>query len=329
MIGKTANDTCFATKGMAKIFNTDGVEREFLDPTEVRSALDFNIIKKPTFDEEGRNIPGLYHLVREDNNLIIPSTGVGARYTPMNHYEVYDYVVNEIMPKVPSLTLEAVGTLHGCGTGLISAKMGDDFHIDGDDSPNEQRLMFVNPCNGAGSITIGFTNVRLFCQNQIPAATRQMKQDGFSVRHTKNASFYIGTALEVIAASIKSAQEIRSKSVTLSKISVNESFINRVMNRIYPFKADAEAGTRGYTRTENRRAEVMEQFTSGETAQTISKDSAWKLFNSFTYPIFNPKTERKSVDAAEIAYTGAVGLRGKKVVDIFNTVYSEAMRFAA
>lgn len=329
MIAMTAQDKCFATKNVAKAFNTDGVERETLDPTEVRAALDFNIIKKPSYDCDGRMIPGQYHLVREDNNMFIPSVGVGERFTPVNHYDVFDYITGEIMPKVPEMKLETVGTIHGCGTGLIMAHIGDAFHITGDESPNNMRLMFSNPCNGYGSLIIGFTTVRLWCQNQIPAAVKQTKQDGFQIRHTKNAELYVGTALEVIHSSIQKAREIQRKSENLAKVRVNGAFIKRIMDSIYPFKEGEDESKIGTTKNQNRRDEVMAQFESGETAQTINGDNAWKLFNAFTYPIYNPSTTKKTVDAAEVAYTGAVGNRGTKVINIFNTIYNESMRFAA
>ena len=327
MIAMTANDKCFATKGLAKVFNTDGVERTTLEPSEVRTALDFDIVKRPSFDIDGRQIPGQFHLVRSDNNLFIPSVGVGERYTPVNHYEVFDYITNKIMPSVPEMSLETVGTIHGCGTGLIMAKIGDEFHIGGDESPHCMRLMFSNPCNGMGSIIIGFTNVRLWCQNQIPAAVRHAKADGFSVRHTKNAGLYVGDALKVIYASIEKAREIRRKSEGFARVNINAEFIQRVMDSIYPF--NDEGSDAGRTRTTNVRDEVMKQFESGETAQTIQGDTAWKLFNAFTYPIYNPSSTKKSVDAAEVAYSGAVGNRADKVSKIFNTIYSETMRFAA
>lgn len=329
MIAITKDDRCFATKGVASCFNTDGKERDNLDPIEVRSALDFSIVKKPSYDVDGRQIPGHFHLIREDNNLFIPSTGIGTKYKPVQHIDVFDYICNKIMPTIPSMSLETVGTIHGCGTGIIMAKIGDEFHIQGDESPNTMRLMFSNPCNGYGSLILGFTNVRLWCQNQIPVAIRQAKQDGFQFRHTKNAALYVDAALEVIQASIKKAMDIRRKSEGLAKVNVNAAFIQRVMDAIYPFKEDVEEGTIGYTKNENRRAEVMAQFEGGDTAQTIQGDTAWKLFNAFTYPIYNPSTTKKSVDMAEVAYTGAVGTRAVKVGRIFNIIHNESMRFAA
>lgn len=327
MIAITSTDKCFATKSVASCFNTDNVERTHLEPDVVRSAFDFTIGKRPSYDFDGRPIPGHYHLVREDTNDFIPSAGIGKKFEPVQHMEVFDYITNKIMPAVPEMELETVGTLHGGGTGLIMAKIGDEFHINGDNSPNTMRLMFSNPCNGYGSLIIGFTTVRLWCQNQIPVAIRQTKANGFQIRHTKNASLYVGDALEVIHASIEKARDIRRKSEGLAKVRINQEFIRRVMDEIYPIKEDASDA--GVTRTENVREEVIKQFEEGATAQTIEGDTAWKLFNAFTYPIYNPVSTKKSVDLAEVAYTGAIGTRAGKVQKIFNTIYNETMRMAA
>lgn len=330
MIAMTETDRSYSTiKGhLSSVFNTDGVERETIDTVEARSALAFEIIKKPSFDEIGRKIPGHYHLVREDTNDIIPSTGIGEKFQPVQHYTVYDYICNDILPKMPDMSLETVGTLHGCGTGLVMAKMGNSFHINGDDSPSNMRLIFSNPCNGLGSLVIGFTNVRLFCQNQIPAARRTaLKNGGFSIQHTKNANLYVGDAIKGIQCQLAAAKVIRQKSEELSSVEVDSAFVERMLDKIYPFRYERE--TPGYTRNENLRSEVMVQFDGGETAMSIKNQTAWKLFNAFTFPIFNPSHLGHRMDLAEVAYTGAIGQRADKVTRIFNTIYAEAKRIAA
>lgn len=322
----TTNDRCFATTECAESLNTDGKEREELDIAEVREALNFNIVKKQSYDADGRKIPGQFHLVREDTNHFIPSVGVGERFAPVQHLSIFDYVTNEIMPKVPGMKLEAAGTLHGCGTGLIVANIGDAYRIDGDDSPNNMRMFVSNPCNGYGSIILGFTAVRLWCQNQIPAAIRQTTTEGFKVRHTTNAEFYCEKTLNTIYASILLAKEIRAKSEGMAKVNVNATFLNRVMNAIYPLSENF--GEHGKTMREKHMSEVMAQFEGGETAQSIKGDTAWKLFNAFTYPIFNPKKINKNTDKAQIVYSGALGDRSKKVKHIFDVIYNETMMAA-
>lgn len=324
----TEYDKCYAVKDVARIFNPADSEREFIAPEEGKTLLDFKIIKKPSYDEEGRKIPGHYHLVREDNNLIIPSIGIGERFTPVNHSDVYEFITTKIMPEIPDMKLEVVGTHHGCGTAIVLAKMGESFYIKGDESPNSTRLMFSNPCNGYGSLVLGFTNVRLFCQNQLPVATKQASTNGFRIRHTKNASIYVGDALRVIRASMEKAKEMMAKSASLSRIQINEAYIQNVLNSLYPFPNEDDESSRARIFVEKRRDEIRNQLESGETAETIKGDSPWKLFNAITYNIYNPSVIRQELDAAQIAYSGAIGTRADKVTKIFNTIYDATLKAA-
>ena len=70
----------------------------------------------------------------------------------------------------------------------------------------------------------------------------------------------------------------------------------------------------------NLRTEVMRQFESGETAQTMDGKTGWSLVNSFTYPIFNPQKIGVKSDAADVDYQGMVGDRSDKVTRILTTV---------
>lgn len=329
MKAMTTSDTCYSTiEGhLSSVFNTDGVSRTVIDPLEARQAFDFKIVKKQSFDEHQRPIPGHYHLRREDTDAIIPSTGLGEKFQPVQHLSIYDYIVNDILPKIPGMKLETVGTLHGGGTGLVMSTIGDHFAIKGDDSPNDMRLIFSNPCNGMGSLVLGITTVRLFCQNQIAAARRQAGREGFAVQHTKNAEVYVGGAIKSIQCQIRQAEEIRRKSEMMAETDISSDFIMRMLNRIYPYRY--EKGTPGYTRNENIRSEVLTQFDGGETAMSIKGSTAWKLFNAFSFPIFNPRSLGNRMDLAEIAYTGAVGSRADKVTHIFNAIFDESYRRVA
>ena len=71
IIARQANDRCFSTTpgwgeekgGVGNPFNFDGVERDEIDADLARSAFDFEILKKPSYDAEGRRIPKQYHQI--------------------------------------------------------------------------------------------------------------------------------------------------------------------------------------------------------------------------------------------------------------------------
>jgi hypothetical protein len=319
MIAIHPNDICLSTNDVINpAFNTDGKRRTELTVEEARTALDFNIVKCPTYDRDGRRIPSLYHLQKDTDQSFIPCTGVGEKFTPVQHRDIFDYIATKVMPQVPDLKLELCGTIHGGGVGLIAAQFGDTFSLPGDKSPNKMRLFFSNPSNGTGSLTLGFTTVRVVCENTLRAATREAKADGWTIRHTQSAPELTKNAVKAVQAQAVAALEMKRRSERLARIGVGRADIEKCLDAIYPVEGLPDGFAR--TRLLNIRDAVMEQFESGATAQTMTDDTAWKLFNSFTYPVFNPERLPKNKDRAEIQYRSMVGETGDKVLRMFEAI---------
>lgn len=327
MIALTRTDKCYSTisGSLGHTFNTDGLRRDTLNVDEAATAFDFQILKKQSFDENGRKIPGHFHVIRSDNGDFIPSSGLGKKFVPIQHKDIFDSVVheiiplaNEVMPNMPKLELETVGTLHGGGTGICTVRVGEPFFVQGDSSSCYTRLVFANPCNGRGSIIIGCTIVRDRCQNQVPVAC-----GGFSVHHTKNANIHLSNAMKCVVAQIEEANAIKDKILQMGETQVandgERSFLDEMIDIIHPLTY--KQGTPGYTRQTNVRSEVRTQFFGGDVAMSISGCTAWKVYNAFTYPIFNPLSMGRNMDYADIFYSGMIGGKRHLLKKIFDTVY--------
>lgn len=326
MIARTEIDKCFSTALNGHgAFNFDNEERTELSPELARSALDFTIGVKKCYDDMGREIPSLRHL-QDNEGHFIPCHGVTDSFHPIQHVDVFDYIVNDVMPKVPELELEMAGTIRGRSTGVFAAKFGDTFSIKGDNSEHNLRLFFSNPNNGTGSLIMGFTHVRVICQNTLRAAINEAKHDGFKVHHTAGGQLVAEGILNTIAAQAQAAIEMKARCERLAEIQVDAATVERVLDSIYPM-FNLPEDSFAYARMKNLREGVLKQFESGDTAQSMTKEgkgSAWALFNSFTFPIFNPEEKRlaksKTKDRAEIAYTGMAGGVADKVENIFRKV---------
>ena len=327
MIALTRTDKCFSTisGNLARVFNTDGRRRNELNVDEVRTAFDFEILKKPSYDENGRRIPAHFHVVRSDNNDFIPSSGLGKKFVPIQHIDIFNSVINEIIPlanevipNMPKMVLETVGTLHGGGTGICTVRVGDYFTVPSDTSRSYIRLVFANPCNGRGSIIIGCSIVREDGQIQVPVAC-----GGFSVHHTKNANIHLSNAMKCVVGQIEEAQKVISQIYELGATAIqnddSKSFLDDLISEIHPFTY--KQGTPGYTRQFNVRSEVLSQYYGGEVAMSMTGNSAWKVFCAFTYPIFNPSSLGKNLDYADIFYRSMVGGRRHALKKIFGAVY--------
>ena len=147
------------------------------------------------------------------------------------------------------------------------------------------------------------------------------KGTGFSIRHTDKIAIYAKQALASIAAQAKATEAMKRRIAALARKDVKTATIKRALAEIYPATPEmADNAPLAYSLAISRRQDVISQWEGGETAQTFKKDSAWKLVNAFTYPIFNPAKMSKGTDASSIRYDGLFGDRADKVSAIFSTV---------
>ena len=316
MIAKTANDGGYTT---VKPNMLRFAERDVIDVAEARSAFDFDIMKCESYNSRGEKLDGCFHLERSDTGAHIPTWGIGEKFTPVQHRDVYDMICRDIMPNVPDMRLETVGTLYGSGTGFVSARIGGDFGFPGDRSPSNMRMVFINPC-GRGSILLGFTTVRVFCQNCLRAATRDIgNREHYSVRHTKSAYIDVKCAISALSAQMLQAQAIRQRSARLAGIGVTPLLLDKALDRVYPMD-ERRMSAPSLAHNRAAREEVAFQFEAGHTAQTFTEDNGWKMLNAFTYPLFNPAKLKKGTDIADIQFKGQFGGRAERVTAIFNAV---------
>jgi len=313
MIAVRENDICYSTiKGGPNIFNTDGETRDSISIDEARKAFAFNIVKRENFDVQGRLIPGQWHLEKDTDGSIIPSVSVGDRYTPIQHLDAFEHIVNHVMPGLPGAKLVTVGTIHGGGVGIVVLSMGDDLVVPGDSSTLSSQIIFNNPSNGEGRMTVGFTTKRLLCENQLMAAIHESKENGWNVVHTKSAQEMSAFALDSIRDQARSEVGMRRRILRLASVNVSVAMVHASLERVYPY-GNLEKDSRAYLNVTKLREEVLEEFESGHTAETFSMDNGWKLFNSYTYGIFNPRKVRKTMDMAEVQYSGMFGTRAVRV----------------
>lgn len=301
--------------------------KDAIAPSDVKPLFDYTIEKCPCFDNAGREIPSLFHIERRNPNSergeILPIGGFGPNYTILQHSEMLDFVAS-IIPELPGTKIETAGTLENGATGIIQVSCGN-FSLPGDLSKQESRLYFNNPIGG-GSLVMGFCLTRCVCENTIAMARKEViagaqNGTGFSIRHTDKISVYAKLALASIVAQAKSTEAMKRRIAALARKAIKTDTIKQALAEIYPATPEmAEKSPMAYSLAISRRHEVIAQWEGGETAQTFTKDSAWKLVNAFTFPIFNPSKMTKGTDASGIRYDGLFGDRAEKVANIFATV---------
>ncbi len=298
-----------------------------IDTKAARDVFDVALVKAPCYDAQGRQIPNVNHVQRVsgDESIILDVGAIGPTYTIMQHANMLDMVNSYILPELPGAEIETIGTLENGATGIVQISCGKDFHIDGDSSKQENRIYFNNPVGG-GCVVMGFCLTRCICENTIAMARNEVlagtrKGTGTALKHTSNLEVYAKIAMAEIAAQAKATKVMQERIKALAAKRVDSATIKKALAAIYPATPElADESPAAYTNTMNKRLEVINEWESGETAQSFTKDSAWKLVNAFTFPIFNPSKIAKSSDESGIKYDGIFGDRADKVAEILTTV---------
>lgn len=334
MIGHMKADLGISTI-KTSAFNYDGNKHDFISVEEGRDIFDYQVLVNPCHTKDGEPVGNLNYLVNSRSETIIPSYGVADSFKPIDNVKWYDFFTQNVLSEVPDLKLETVATLHGGGTAILTTNFGDDFKVDGDDSPNKFRLIYANDNTGSSSLQIGLTCVRVVCMNTLALARKEVNNgfkngsgDAFSVHHTINGELMAKAAVAKIKRRLVDIQNMKTRIERLARINVTVADMTRVLNRAYPM-ANKEKGTYAFTRTDNIRNEIIHQFESGETAQTFSNSSAWRLFNAMTFRTFNPIRENSRTDRTEIAFRGSMGDISGKVNKLFSIVEQEVVAKAS
>lgn len=303
--------------------------KKSISADDARSVFDYVLNKRPCYDVDGREIPGLYHIERmapdAERGEITPLGGFGDNYTILQHADMLNMIADKILPELPGAKIETVGTLEGGATGMVQISCGADFKISGDTSRQESRLYFNNPVGG-GSLVMGFCLTRCICENTIAMAQREVidgsrNGTGYTIRHTSNIDLYAKSAIAQIAAQAKATKVMQERIKALAAKKVDTAIVKKTLDTLIPATPEmAEASPAVYTNAINKRREVITQWEDGETAQTFTADNAWKLVNAFTFPIFNPSKFARGTDLSGVRYDGLFGDRAEKVANILTTV---------
>lgn len=161
-------------------------------------GLDYEVEKKQIAIAGGKKIPGKYATVRMDTGDALGI--VSADYHVVQNRECFAFF-DSIVDKGEAI-FQTAGAL-GIGERIfVTAKLPEDILVHGE--PVENYLLLTSGHDGkAGSaIQVGFTSVRVVCQNTLTAALRGL-QNKVTILHFGGAKTKLETAAKVMGMASK------------------------------------------------------------------------------------------------------------------------------
>lgn len=251
-------------------------------------GLDYKVDKKKIAVAGGQVIPGYFATQRQDTKDVLGV--VSPDYHIVQNSEVFGFF-DSIIDSGEAI-YQTAGALGKGEKIFITAKLPKDIIVKGEQIENY--LLLTSGHDGRSAIQIGFTPIRVVCQNTLNFALAGL-QNKVSILHFKNANEKLETAAKIMGMSSKIMAELDPIFNRMAEVKITDTklraYIELVMKpakeTINKDTLEVEYSTK-FIKTID---EIMEFAASNETQTTkAAKGTVWGAYNSISGYLGNVKS---------------------------------------
>ena len=210
---------------------------------------------------------------------------VGPRWTPLQNCKAFEW----FDPFVTSglATLETAGSLF-CGERifiLAKIKSDDDVIVKESDDRVSRYVLLSNGHDGKLSVRVGFTPIRVVCNNTLGMAHKNNASRLLRIRHTKNVTDTLEQVREVMNLANKEFESTSEQYRKLANTTINANDLQKYVKLVFKKNSAVESETEKETDDELSRVEekVTELFETGIGANLSGvHGTLWGAYNAIT-----------------------------------------------
>lgn len=201
----------------------------------VLSGLDWDVVQRPVFTQDGMKIEGYKANVRLQDSSVLGV--VTDRYRVVQNRDAFAFT-DELLGR--GVKYETAGSLMNGRKTWILAKLPDRYIINGEDIA--PYMVFSNTHDGSGAIKIAMTPVRVVCNNTLNLALNTAKRI-WSFNHTGDIGAKLEEAKETLFRAEDYMSELGKEFVRLSKIRISDAALEEYIKMLLPVDKDASVTT--------------------------------------------------------------------------------------
>lgn len=195
------------------------------------AGLDWKVVQKPIFTEEGQLVGGFKANIRDRDNQILGV--VTDRYKVVQNEEAFAFT-DQLLGE--GVTYETAGSLQGGRRTWILAKLPQRYIISGDEIT--PYLVFMNSHDGTGAIKAAMTPIRVVCQNTLNLALSNAKRS-WSANHVGNINGKLDDARYTLLYADKYMAELGRSIDRLNQIRLSDQKVYEYINALFPLTDNA------------------------------------------------------------------------------------------
>lgn len=197
----------------------------------IAAGLDWDVVQKPVYTQDGAEIPGYFANVRlHDGNVLGVVTN---RYKVVQNRDAFAFT-DELLGE--GVRYETAGSLMGGRKTWILAKLPTRYIIQGEQIL--PYLVFSNTHDGSGAIKIAMTPIRVVCNNTLNLALDTAKRC-WSINHTGDISAKLEDARETLFMAEDYMSELGKGFEELSRKKVSDAAVEEFIKELLPIADDA------------------------------------------------------------------------------------------
>lgn len=195
------------------------------------AGLDWRVVQKPLFTEDGLSVSGFKANVRDTDNQVLGV--VSDRYKVVQNEDAFAFT-DELLGE--GVTYETAGSLQNGRRTWILAKLPQRYIISGDEIT--PYLVFMNSHDGTGAIKAAMTPIRVVCQNTLNLALSTAKRS-WSTIHTGDIHGKLQDARNTLLYADRYMAALGKTIEELSRQKLSDRQVLEYIDALFPLPEDA------------------------------------------------------------------------------------------
>ncbi len=201
----------------------------------IAAGLDWDVVQRPIFTQDGVKVPGYFANVRQQDGSILGV--VTSRYKVVQNRDAFAFTDALLGDGV---RYETAGSLMGGRKTWILAKLPTRYIIQGEQIL--PYLVFSNTHDGSGAIKIAMTPIRVVCNNTLNLALDTADRS-WSIHHTGDIAAKLEDARETLFMAEDYMNELGKGFEDLSRKRLTDAAVDEFIKELLPIADDASETT--------------------------------------------------------------------------------------
>lgn len=255
-------------------------EAPSIEEAIVAAGLDWKVgLRKLQTVETLENVEALATYRSSDNSIL---GVVGPSYRPLQNQEAFNFFKPFIDSKAASI--ETAGSLRNGKRVFVLCKINKDpLKVVGDDIVDKY-ILLSNSHDGTMAVRVGFTPIRVVCNNTLTAAVNSSSSKLLRVRHTKNTAEALEKVQEIMNLANSDFEATAEQYKFLASKQVNPEDLEKYVKLVFAEKQVSESTAISEVTAGSRVLEKITPIFENGIGMNIPgvKGTYWAAYNAVT-----------------------------------------------